>query len=456
MANKSRRSGPTRKHLARAERERRVRQYILIGTGIVVAAALGLVIYGIVNARVIQPRQPIADVNGSDISTDDFQKLVRYQRSQLVQQYSNTVLGLQQFGSDPSIVSYISNTLSQISVQLDNPEYLGQNVLDQTIEDHLIKQEAERLGITVSQEEIDRSLEEAFGFYPDGRPTSTATLIPKPTSTLSALQKSLVTSTPPAENSPTPTLPPTATPTDNPENTPTPTATPYTREAFETNLQDTVASFADIGMTEADLRNLVASQLLRDKVLDVITVDTPHTEEQVWARHILVDDEATAREVLDRLNSGEDWADLASEYSTDDSNKDRGGDLGWFSRGDMVTEFEDAAFNLEIGEVSQPVQSQFGWHIIQVLGHEKRELSASAYEQNRQTAFSDWLSSLRNSATINIITGWETRVPTDPVVPADILLTAQQIIGSAQAQSTAVATLATEAAGAPAETTPAP
>lgn len=74
----------------------------------------------------------------------------------------------------------------------------------------------------------------------------------------------------------------------------------------------------------------------------------------------------TANNVWRQLRDGEDFAVLAGEYSQDPSNADKGGDLGYFGRGRMVPEFEETAFNMEIGEISEPVKTQFGWHIIKL------------------------------------------------------------------------------------------
>src|SRR4030067_1722075 len=88
-------------------------------------------------------------------------------------------------------------------------------------------------------------------------------------------------------------------------------------------------------------------------------------EDQVRAQHILVADEILAKDIHQRAVDGEDWFKLAAEYSTDASNKDQGGDLGWFGKGAMVAEFEQAAYNLtKPGQISEPVQSQIGWHRI--------------------------------------------------------------------------------------------
>ena len=86
---------------------------------------------------------------------------------------------------------------------------------------------------------------------------------------------------------------------------------------------------------------------------------------EVKASHILVKTESEAMSLLEEIKNGKSFADAASENSLCPSGYN-GGDLGYFGRGMMVKPFEDAAFSMEIGEVSQPVQTQFGWHLIQL------------------------------------------------------------------------------------------
>ena len=88
---------------------------------------------------------------------------------------------------------------------------------------------------------------------------------------------------------------------------------------------------------------------------------------KIRASHILVDKHSQALRVLEELKNGADFKDLAREYSQCPSKK-RGGDLGFFGQGQMIKEFERAAFALKVGEVSQPVKTQFGYHIIKRTG----------------------------------------------------------------------------------------
>ncbi|MCR4443281.1 MAG: peptidylprolyl isomerase [Peptococcaceae bacterium] len=104
-------------------------------------------------------------------------------------------------------------------------------------------------------------------------------------------------------------------------------------------------------------------------------------KEQVKARHILVKSEETAKEVEKKLAAGEDFAELAKTYSTDSATKDRGGELGYFGKGSMVKEFEQAAFSMKTGEISAPVKSEYGYHIIEV--EDRKEAKEASLEENR-------------------------------------------------------------------------
>ena len=97
-------------------------------------------------------------------------------------------------------------------------------------------------------------------------------------------------------------------------------------------------------------------------------------QEEIHARHILLPTEDEAKAALARVKGGEDFAKVATELSKDPAGD--GGDLGWFTKDRMVPEFSDAAFKLKEGEISDPVKTQFGWHIIKVEGDADQELPA--------------------------------------------------------------------------------
>ncbi len=215
------------------------------------------------------------------------------------------------------------------------------------------------------------------------------------------------------------------TPTEVVEIEPTaelPTATPYTEDAYQTQLNeflDIMDSFA--GVSHEELLWLIESDLYRDRVVKAVTADIERTEDQVWARHILVEDENSANEVFTRLEEGEDFAALAQELSTDTGSGVNGGDLGWFSPGQMILPFEESAFGLEIGGISEVIETQFGWHIIQVLGHESRPINDSRFSTLQAEVFQAWLETQRSEASIDIAPNWMEFVPTDPAIPAQYL-----------------------------------
>jgi peptidyl-prolyl cis-trans isomerase C len=130
-------------------------------------------------------------------------------------------------------------------------------------------------------------------------------------------------------------------------------------------------------------------------------------EQEIHARHILVDTEAEAKEVAERLKKGEDFATVAKEKSKDANSQ--GGDLGFFARGQMLKPFEDAAFALEVGQISDPVQTQFGWHIIKV--EEKRNQPLPTFDQVKgaiiaqlvQQKAQEVVTGLRDTAKIEVV-----------------------------------------------------
>ncbi len=405
--------GATRKHLARAEREAMLQRWVIIGTLAIAALIGGLIGYGLLDQYVLQPRQPVAKVGSVEITTAEFQKMVKYQRVQLINQYAQINQIVQFFGNDPNAASYYQSQLNQIQIQLTDPNALGRRVLDDLIEDEIIRQEAAKRGLTVSAEEVDRSVHEAFGYFPDGTPTPLPSAsAPTETPTLSPTVAPGVTATV------APTLPPTEAPTAGPSATPLPSATPYTAEAYQKNYAEFLKRLdTQAGMNEADIRRIFETLLLRDKLREAVTADTPREVVEAHVRHILVEDEASAKDLIARLQKGEDFAALAQQYSKDTSNKDQGGDLGTFGPGRMVPEFDQVVFNVGLGLYKDPVQTSFGWHVIEILSRGPRQLTDSEYQQKQSEAFTQWLTDQRdNNDQIVEYDIWQLRVPSKPTV----------------------------------------
>jgi parvulin-like peptidyl-prolyl isomerase len=438
--NPQKKAAPTKKYVAREARERRERNIVYIVSAVVIIAVLGLVVYGIVDQNFLKARRPVAIVNDEKITVSEYQGQTRLARYNLIQTAQRLYQLAQIMGNDPGSQASVANQLQSIDGQLF-PQAIGRQIIDQLVDGLLIQQEASRLGITVSEDEVNKELEEVFGFYRLGTPTPTVTHVLPKTSTLSPLQESLIPSTPTSSTSLIPTSEITTTeivedntqslessPTPIDELTPTltattgPTATPFTQQAFEEIYQDAIANLSEeYGISESDLKRGFKDHLYSEIILDIITKDIECTQEQVWALHILIDEEVLAKNIKTRLDEGEDWSLMATTYSTDTSNKDKGGDLGWFGQGVMVPEFEQAAFKLEVGETSEPIETDFGFHIIRILGHEERPLTEDACQGIRSEKFQEWLAELRENSNIIINEFWTDVAPTEPSLPANIV-----------------------------------
>jgi peptidyl-prolyl cis-trans isomerase C len=159
-------------------------------------------------------------------------------------------------------------------------------------------------------------------------------------------------------------------------------------------------AFFDVGITNAITED-AAKKIYDEKIA------TMKPQQEIHARHILVATEDEAKKVAERLKNGEDFATVAKEVSKDAGAE--GGDLGFFTRGQMLKPFEDAAFALDVGQISAPVQTQFGWHIIKV--EEKRDQPLPTFDQVKgaiigqlvQAKAQEVVSGLRDAAKIEVV-----------------------------------------------------
>lgn len=391
-----------KKFLAQKEKEDRQKRIIIIATIAVLVVVIGLVVYGVVDRYFFQARTPIIELENQTITADQFEQLVRWSRRNLIIEIDQILMTFQQLGGSPEIYSYFEQQLSISISQLQQPLLVGQEVLQGMLDDIVLMVEAEKMGIGIDEDMIDQEIQEAFGYFINGTPT------PQVSQELAA------------------EVDPTSTPqsgSDNPDPTATPILVPteYTEDLFNDNYQEFLNGLKDNGIVEKTIREIVKISLIRQALLEKVAAGVNQTQEQVWARHILVEDQQTALDIVEKLAAGEDFEALALEYSIDESNKESGGDLGWFARGRMVPAFETAAFALEVGQISDPVQTDFGWHILESLGKDDLLLDQAAYDQLKNEFFANWIQEKRSESDPYINEEWAKYVPSEPVLPLEYL-----------------------------------
>lgn len=407
-----------KEYTSKAEREAVIQRWIILGT--VIALVVGLVILGIAFLvdGVIVPSQAAAVVNGETITVRDFETRVRLERALINEQLNQGIALFASFGlSRDEIVQQLqsnppySTYLSEIQVS----DTLGNRVLNQMIDDVIIRQQAEALGVSVTDENIQNEINEYFGYDPVAavaEPTPTTEPTASPTPFVSPTPSPVPTNTPTPEFTPTPTVTPLAT------NTPVPTPGPTQRyETFTSNRDGFYAALrSQAGVSDAEINAYFATRALRNKLRDTVFAETPRTAPFVNARHILVDSEELALELLDGLNAGESFAQLARTVSTDTGSGAQGGELGWSSPDNYVEPFADAVREAEIGSLIGPVSTQFGWHIIQVRGREDREQTDAEYERSLDLEFEDYVDELRSgdTVTVEVFDIWVDNVPAEP------------------------------------------
>ncbi|MCJ7568693.1 MAG: SurA N-terminal domain-containing protein [Anaerolineales bacterium] len=390
----------TKKHLARAERERIQSRWLMGITIAIVVVAIGVLGYGWFESTYVQPKKTIAIVNDVTITKGEFSGRVRILQRELIGQLNSYVQMEQFFASDPQTIESIRELQNQIQTQLAYPEITGQVVINSMIREILVRQEAERMDVHVLPEDVAREIQVSFGFYPNGTPTPIPTLTPDAT-----LMAQIPTVSAPTEGpSPTSSLP----------QTPNPTVTPYVLEAYEEDYAQFLDSLSDFEISESDFMAYVEGQLLEEKLREQFQPEIDTVTEQVLIQHIFTLDEETAQVALEQLESGEVWDDVLKEYSEDPSSQESSGDLGWNTLNDLVAflgQMGITAFAAPVMEVIGPIESQQGWHLLRVIDRQDREISQDAQQEAVDSAFEAWIYELNVDAEITVIEDWQDHLP---------------------------------------------
>jgi parvulin-like peptidyl-prolyl isomerase len=407
---------PTRgslRRVSRREREQQNTRMLIASLGIVGLLVVMSLAGGLIYENIVKPNTVLAKAGGQEITRKEYwqyQTVQMYQQASQYEAFASQVEGSQR----TQFLTYAAQLRAQAST-IWGTTTVTDAALAQMVENQVYIKAAEDLNLDIGDSAVEAYALQQFA------PPGAEIVTPYPEPTLIPTRAAWATQTAEADATQqaemarqlgTPVASPVAaTPSASPVAgaTPAGTATPAVDYEEAVNaatadfgtFKDEVFGTAHISTgTYYDL--VVRPQLARELVTSAITAQVPQTAPQVKARHILVSTEDLARELYDRATGGADFAQLARTNSIDQTTAPTGGELGWFTKDQMVAPFADAAFSLKPGEISQPVQTEFGWHIIQVEETaEDRPVTDAQYQRMQEQAVQQELDSVRESMSIS-------------------------------------------------------
>jgi parvulin-like peptidyl-prolyl isomerase len=377
---------PTRKEKSRAAREARATRWIIGGAIAVGVLLIGVLAYGYISEVIIKGRQPVATVNGEEIPAKDWQARVRELRRRLEIQLN--AYQQQRMAIDPSApsadlyIQQLDQEIRTLQTQLSE-EYrvqIGQQVLQQMAQEEIYRQEAERLGISVTPGEVDQSIEQFFGYDRSDLASSAS--------------------------------PETGAITDTTTTTPT---TGMTEEEFETQYDDYInLVLKPTGLGVEGFRAMMEASLLGQKIREQVTSSVPAEDEQVDIRYIAYPSEEGGASVLERLEQGEEWEAIQEEIEADEEGAAYVTDMEWRTEQYLQDQFGEeigqAVFAADVGSLLGPLEGQSGrFYVIEVLGHETRELDQFMLSYAESAAFEDWLT--QRMQGVEYSENWQEKLP---------------------------------------------
>ncbi len=395
------------RQVSRREREESQRKLVVIGLGSAVILLVLILIVGATYQYFLLPNQTLARVGETTITRGDYWKVRKLELLNQFNQYSQLAnsVGAEQAQQYQQAAEQARQQLQ--TVESDTP---NTTTVERMVNNEVILQHMGDVGVSVSDNEIDDFITNAFAPSPLASPTPTLPIDP----TAAAWQAASASPSPSAstEPSPSPENPDTASPSPSASPTPNPADVRATATATFGQYKDNLLSQA--GMSTDDFKRLVVRpEVALNKVQSALQAKVPLRGEQVHAAHILVATEDAAKLIVDQTLKEKDFAQVAKDQSSDSGTAVNGGDLGWFPRGVMVKEFDDVAFSLQPGQVSQPVHTQFGWHVIKVMERENdRPVTSEMLSSLRGQAVTKWLDTQKSATTIIWESGLTAPTPT--------------------------------------------
>ena len=411
------------KNLDEQEREKAIQTWlvrIVTVLGIVIAV---LIVGALLWESVVVQNSTVAQVGTERITVAEFQERVRVERAVINQRLNLDFGRAIGFGIEPEQLVQQEPYNTWFLELTEQGDLLGNRVLDEMTEEVLIRAYAEENGISIDQDAVDRTIEEFFLFNRDTNLPPTETAVPSETPT------------PYVSPTPSPTPLPTSTPEPTVEATlevtatldlnamitalpPTPTQTFEEKQTSYNDILNTFysKSISEGQISEAAIRRYFEYDALLNAVQDHI-VGEREMGTYVNARHILVATQEEADRVIASLEAGEPFAELARALSTDSGSGAGGGELDWALSYNYVDGFRQAVETAEIGEITAPVESEFGFHIIQVRAREERALAPEDLQRVKAVVFEEWLDNYVAERSEEIVRSddWFNHVPTEPI-----------------------------------------
>lgn len=377
---------PTRKERSRAAREARANRWIIGGAITVGVLLIGVLAYGYISEVIIKGRQPVATVNGEPIPAKDWQARVRELRRRLEIQLN--AYQQQRMAIDPSApsadlyIQQLDQEIRTLQTQL-SAEYetqIGQQVLQQMAQEEIYRQEAERLGISVTPGEVDQSIEQFFGYDRSNLAGSSS--------------------------------PETGTITDTTVTTPT---TGMTEQEFETQYEDYVnIVLKPTGLGVEGFRAMMEASLLGQKIREQVTSGVPTEAEQVDIRYIAFPTEEEAFPIVERLEQGEAWEAIQEEIEANEEGAAYVTDMEWrterYLQDQFGEEIAQSVFAAEVGSRLGPLAGQSGrTYVIEVTAHEMHELDEFMLSYEKSAAFEEWLT--QQMQGVEFSENWQEKLP---------------------------------------------
>lgn len=378
----------TRRQIARREKEARQQKLLILMAAVVGVIVVTIIVVGAI-VETTKARRPVARVDDVMITTTDFKARQYYERwmtrlqiysyQELLNQLQVENTEVEEEGDETPVESANNAYIEQLQLSISNLEsqlsedlsslFAGQ-VLDSMIEEKLVRQEANKRSLSVSEQDIDRTIEEFMGFGASSVAVTDTVATPDPQEIEDTFQQ------------------------------------------FKTNVLEPSR------FSEDDFRVMIETGLLREELKELISQDVEIEQDQVQVTLFSVSSEEAGTTLASRINDdNEEISALITELAEDEDDNSYGYEVSWLPTGYLGTQLsidiERIAFNTPVGRASEPVLGPGDvYYVIYVNGHEVRPLSDEILYQKQEQEYSDWLSEQRDERTEYL--AWEEAVLTRP------------------------------------------